>query len=75
MTQSESRVFRIHAPTLGGNPISCQAAMATIELLEKSYPVICKDQVGYYILDTRLRGYDRMLRPYRHSREGGNPVL
>jgi len=25
-----------HASTFGGNPISCQAAMATIELLEKS---------------------------------------
>jgi 4-aminobutyrate aminotransferase len=25
-----------HASTFGGNPVSCQAAMATIELLEKS---------------------------------------
>jgi 4-aminobutyrate aminotransferase len=25
-----------HASTFGGNPLSCQAAMATIELLEKS---------------------------------------
>jgi hypothetical protein len=37
--------------------------------------VMQKDQVRLKILDTRLRGYDRTSRLYRHTRKGGYPVL
>ena len=41
-----------HASTLGGNPLSCQAAMATIELLEKkdcSCWVVAKTVSGFLL--------------------------
>lgn len=42
-----------HASTFGGNPVSCAAAMATIELLEQSL-VRNATEVGAYLMD-RLR--------------------
>ena len=42
-----------HASTFGGNPVSCAAAMATIELLEQSL-VRNAAEVGAYLVD-RLR--------------------
>jgi 4-aminobutyrate aminotransferase len=46
-----------HASTFGGNPISCRAALATIELLEEGL-VENAAQVGSYILE-KLRDLQR----------------
>ena len=43
-----------HASTFGGNPLSCQAAMATIDLLEKK------------LMDNAIRQGDRLLEGLRH---------
>lgn len=46
-----------HGNTFGGNPISCAAALATIELIEKEY-LANAAEVGQYTLDalTELQG-------------------
>jgi glutamate-1-semialdehyde aminotransferase len=46
-----------HASTFGGNPISCRAALATIELLEEGL-VENAARVGSYILE-KLREFQR----------------
>ena len=59
-----------HATTFGGNPISCEAAIATIRLLEDSLIENAK-QMGAYILD-ELQGIGKK---HRIVRECGRNVI
>jgi 4-aminobutyrate aminotransferase len=49
-----------HASTFGGNPVSCQAALATIELLEKGL-IQSAARIGEYLLG-RLKEFQRRFR-------------
>ena len=47
----------VHGSTFGGNPLSCAAALATIEAMEKEHMVQMAEEKGRYFLD-RLREID-----------------